>query len=131
MGKLVAECRDAAAPNGVAKPYAGAFDVVVDATGSPAGLALAASLCRPMGKLVLKSTCASGSEQFNAAPFVIDELQVVGSRCGPIDKALEMLHLINAEKYITKTFPLSQAPEAIQCAAEKTTMKVQIICSEE
>jgi len=96
---------------------------------------------------VLKSTCAAGKE-FNAAPFVIDELKVVGSRCGPIDKALALLNLgdgddkdsdyakkscdrrLHVEKYITKTFPLAKADEAIQCAAEKSTMKVQIICSE-
>ena len=118
------------------------YDVVVDATGSPSGLNLAAGLCRPMGTLVLKSTCAAG-EKFNAAPFVIDELKVVGSRCGPIDKALELLNLLDdvtsdkpnerslhVKKYITKTFPLSKANDAIKCAAEKTTMKVQIICSE-
>jgi threonine dehydrogenase-like Zn-dependent dehydrogenase len=90
---------------------------------------------------VLKSTCAAGKE-FNAAPFVIDELRVVGSRCGPIEKALELLNLkeedahkasdrkLRVEKYITKTFPLAQADQAIKCAADKSTMKVQIICSE-
>lgn len=75
--KLVTECQDAAAFNGVAAEHAAKYDVVVDATGSPAGLTLAAGLCRPMGTLVLKSTCAAG-EKFNAAPFVIDELKVVG-----------------------------------------------------
>lgn len=93
---------------------------------------------------VLKSTCAAG-DQFNAAPFVIDELRVMGSRCGPIHVALDLLAIgmastkddvlkslppLRVEKYITKTFPLAQAEEAIQCAAEKSTMKVQIICSE-
>jgi hypothetical protein len=96
----------------------------------------------PLFWQVLKSTCAAG-EQFNAAPFVIDELRVVGSRCGPMDTALDLLaigldgktesnHLppLRVEKYVTKTFPLAQAAQAIQCAAEKSTMKVQIICSE-
>jgi hypothetical protein len=89
---------------------------------------------------ILKSTCAAG-EKFNAAPFVIDEITVVGSRCGPIDKALELLaiketgadggrHPLHVEKYITKAFLLSEAEEAIECAAEKSTMKIQIICSE-
>jgi threonine dehydrogenase-like Zn-dependent dehydrogenase len=145
-GRLVSECQDENAFNGVAAEYSAKYDVVVDATGSPAGLSLAAGLCRPMGTLVLKSTCAAG-EKFNAAPFVIDELKVVGSRCGPIDKALELLDLrdegnndasndktsgvnLRVTKYITKTFPLSKANEAIKCAAEKSTMKVQIICSE-
>lgn len=138
--KLIQECQDSSAFNGVSSTYAARFDVVIDATGSPDALALAAALCRPMGTLVLKSTCASTPEKpFNSAPFVIDELKVVGSRCGPIDKALALLAIpdsnpnrrsLNVSKYITKTFPLSQADEAIRCAAEKSTMKVQIICNE-
>uniref|UniRef100_A0A7S1D6F2 Uncharacterized protein n=1 Tax=Cyclophora tenuis TaxID=216820 RepID=A0A7S1D6F2_CYCTE len=139
--KHVSECKDEKAFNGVAAGHAAQYDVVVDATGSPAGLSLAAGLCRPMGTLVLKSTCAAG-EQFNAAPFVIDELKVVGSRCGPIEKALELLAVRNPEadhvgteplrvtKYITQTFPLNKADEAILCAKEKSTMKVQIVCNE-
>jgi len=140
--RLVSECIDDSSSNGVAAAHAGKYDVVVDATGSPAGLTLAAGLCRPMGTLVLKSTCAAG-EKFNAAPFVIDEINVVGSRCGPIDKALNLLALqgdgttngsseqpLRVQKYITKTFPLSEAEDAMQCAAEKSTMKVQIICSD-
>ncbi|CAB9530041.1 L-threonine 3-dehydrogenase [Seminavis robusta] len=139
--RLVSECIDTEAFSGVAAQHAAKYDVVVDATGSPAGLKLAAGLCRPMGTLVLKSTCAAG-EHFNAAPFVIDELKVIGSRCGPIHTALDLLAItketteasglppLRVEKYVTKTFPLSQAVEAIQCAAEKSTMKVQIICSE-
>jgi threonine dehydrogenase-like Zn-dependent dehydrogenase len=141
VGKLVKECQDDTARNGVAAAYAGRFDVVVDATGSPAGLTLAAGLTKPMGTLVLKSTCAAG-ERFNAAPFVIDELRVVGSRCGPLDEALRLLALptdvdgdalppLRVEKYVTKTFPLAQAAEAMLCAAEKGTMKVQIICHSE
>jgi threonine dehydrogenase-like Zn-dependent dehydrogenase len=138
--KLIKECQDSSAFNGVSPAYAGKFDVVVDATGSPDALALSAALCRPMATLVLKSTCASTPEKpFNSAPFVIDELKVVGSRCGPIDKALALLAIrhsnqkrrsLNVAKYITKSFPLSQADEAIRCAAEKSTMKVQIICNE-
>lgn len=67
----------------------------------------------------------------------------MGSRCGPIDYALDLLALkgtnslsdvsqrpLRVQKYITKTFPLSEAEDAIRCAAERSTMKVQIICSE-
>ena len=72
----------------------------------------------------------------------MDELEVVGSRCGPIDKALELLALedtpdsdvatrpLRVEDYITKVFPLEQADQAVMFAKEKSTMKVQIICSE-
>jgi threonine dehydrogenase-like Zn-dependent dehydrogenase len=161
----VSECIDATQSSftGVSPKHEHAYDVVVDATGSPAGLKLAAGMCRPMGTLVLKSTCAAGLEQFNAAPFVIDELRVVGSRCGPIDRALELLAIIDdeddnnnnidttttttttttatsttnntiqplrVEKYITKIFLLEDVEAAIKCAAERSTMKVQIICSE-
>jgi threonine dehydrogenase-like Zn-dependent dehydrogenase len=152
--RLVSECRDQESTDGghpTPSQHAGTFDVVIDATGSPGGLSLAASLCRPMGTLCLKSTCAAG-EVFQAAPIVINELKVIGSRCGPIDKALELLGIthtctttannseedsggstkkpLGVEKYITKTFTLAEAEEAIKCAAEKSTMKVQIICSE-
>lgn len=161
--KSVTECIDETPTSftGVSKDHEHWYDVVIDATGSPAGLKLAAGMCRPMGTLVLKSTCAAGVEQFNAAPFVIDELRVVGSRCGPIDRALELLAItdtttadattdddadadtadtgkkskinirpLNVEKYVTKTFPLSEAVAAIQCAAERSTMKVQIVMNE-
>ena len=66
------------------------FDVVIDAQ-KPQGLHLAAFKTRPLGKLVLKSTCAVGSN-FNTAPFVIDEINVIGSRCGPFPEAIDLLN---------------------------------------
>lgn len=70
--------------------------------------------------------------QFEYAPLVIDEFAVIGSRCGPMNQALELLAQgLPVTQYITKTFSLSQADEAIRCAADKSTMKVQIICNEE
>lgn len=57
-------------------PLVKTFDVVVDATGSPTGIELAQRLCKPLGTIVLKSTCAAGAE-FNTAPYVIDELRCV------------------------------------------------------
>jgi len=112
-----------------AEVHRGSFDVVVDATGNPNGMKLASELCRPMGILVLKSTCAMG-ESFNAAPFVIDELKIVGSRCGPFPKAIELLkeHKLNLSKYLTRTFKLADAEEAIKYAAQRSTMKVQLMC---
>ncbi len=106
-----------------------AFDVVVDATGSPSGLDLCTKLCRPMGTLVLKSTCAAGSD-FNTAPFVIDEIRVAGSRCGPFPDALAMLAGgLDLSSLISATFPLSQAPEAVAKAGERGVVKVQIRCA--
>ena len=107
-----------------------AFDVVVDATGSPAGLDLARALCRPMGTLVLKSTCAAGTD-FNTAPFVVDELKIIGSRCGPFPPALKLLEEgLDLTPLITATYPLSQAAEAIEKARTKGTIKVQLRVSE-
>eukprot|EP00584_Thalassiosira_punctigera_P011474 CAMPEP_0172567920 /NCGR_PEP_ID=MMETSP1067-20121228/117742_1 /TAXON_ID=265564 ORGANISM="Thalassiosira punctigera, Strain Tpunct2005C2" /NCGR_SAMPLE_ID=MMETSP1067 /ASSEMBLY_ACC=CAM_ASM_000444 /LENGTH=125 /DNA_ID=CAMNT_0013359377 /DNA_START=24 /DNA_END=401 /DNA_ORIENTATION=+ len=120
------------------------YDVVVDATGNPNGLSLSMSLCRPMGTLVLKSTCAAGVKGFHSAPIVIDELSVVGSRCGPIDVALDLLEKnststdenggvppLRMEKYVTRTFPLSRAREALEFAALRSTMKVQLVMEDE
>jgi threonine dehydrogenase-like Zn-dependent dehydrogenase len=122
---------ETAASDSVLPARAGTFDVVVDATGSPQGLDLARALCRPLGTLVLKSTCAAGAD-FNTAPFVVDELRIVGSRCGPFPPALELLAAgLDLTPLITATFPLAQADEAIKLAQTKGTMKVQIRVSEE
>ena len=126
----------------VSPTYQNKFDVVIDATGNPNGLNLAISLCRPMGKLILKSTCAAGVQGFHSAPIVIDELMVVGSRCGPIDVALDIMNNpgddkkdgippLDMEKYITATFPLSQVREALECAALKSTLKVQLVMTDD
>ena len=86
------------------------FDVVVDATGSPAGLELSTYITRPMGTLVLKSTCAIGTT-FNTAPYVIDELRIVGSRCGPFEEAIKLFKNdgappLNLKKYISGVYSL-------------------------
>ena len=110
---------------------AASFDVVVDATGSPAGLDLARQLCPPMATLVLKSTCAAGTD-FNTAPYVIDELRVTGSRCGPFKPALALLASgLDLTPLISATYPLSQAAEAVAKAATKGTIKVQLRVSDE
>jgi len=142
--RLVKECyTDETTMEEVSPDHANQYDVVIDSTGNPNGLTLAMTLCRPMGRLILKSTCAAGVKGFNSAPIVIDELQVIGSRCGPIDKALELLEgnstegvtengvVVSAplrmEKYITESFPLSRVRDALECAAKKSTMKVQLV----
>lgn len=66
------------------------FDLVVEATGSAQGLAAAVGLLRPRGTLVLKST-VHDRVRIDTAPIVVDELTVVGSRCGPFDRALKLL----------------------------------------
>ena len=116
---------DAALPT-----HAHGFDVVVDATGSPGGLDLSRQLLRPLGTLVLKSTCAAGAD-FNTAPFVIDELKVVGSRCGPFQPALDLLASgLDLTPLIDATFPFSEAKEAVAKAGTKGSMKVQLRVSQ-
>ena len=80
-----------------------------------------ASIFKKNRTIVLKSTCAAG-ERFNAAPFVINELRIVGSRCGPFAPALKLLGRqdFRPQKYLTKTFPLADAVQALKFAGERS-----------
>ncbi len=83
-------------------------DVVVEVTGSPDGFASALQLVRPSGTLVLKSTFAGRLRDFDVSSLVVDEITLVGSRCGPFDKALAALesHVIDVRPLITACYPL-------------------------
>jgi alcohol dehydrogenase len=102
-----------------------AYDLLVEATGSPSGLALAQHMTNPRGTLVLKSTF-HGAAPVETWPIVVKELTVVGSRCGPFDKALALLRSgrVNAAPLIARTFPLAAAQEAIEFAQRRNVMKV-------
>ena len=102
-----------------------AFDVVVEASGSAAGFATALELVRPRGTLVLKSTF-HGTTEFNAAPVVVDELSIVGSRCGRFAPALELLrrHSVDVESLITEEHALAAGPRALARAAAPGVLKV-------
>lgn len=102
-------------------------DIVVEATGSPSGLELARHALRPRGTLVLKSTYA-GEVTLDLAPFVVDEITVVGSRCGPFAPALRLLERgdVDPTGLIAARYPLSRAVEAMEHAARPGTMKVLI-----
>jgi threonine dehydrogenase-like Zn-dependent dehydrogenase len=84
-------------------------------------------MVRPEGIIVLKSTCAAGAE-FNTAPFVIDEVTVIGSRCGPFDKAIELLETgaVSVGKFITATYPLSAGLQALDHARSPGSLKIQL-----
>ena len=101
------------------------YDVVVEATGSPDGLALARRALRPRGTLVLKSTYA-GEVTLDLSPFVVDEITIVGSRCGPFAPALRLLERgdVDPTGLIAERFPLEQGVEAMTRAAERGVMKV-------
>ena len=101
------------------------WDVVVEATGSPSGFDLARTALRPRGTLVLKSTYA-GEITLNLSPFVVDEITVIGSRCGPFAPALRLLERgdVDPTALIAARFPLSRGVEAMAAAAERGVMKV-------
>jgi threonine dehydrogenase-like Zn-dependent dehydrogenase len=103
------------------------FDIVVECTGSESGLPTALKLVRPRGTIVLKTTVA-GTQTLAWAPFVIDEVTLVGSRCGPFDRALNALEhgLVDVEPLITDRFSLSNGLLALQRAQQKGVLKVLI-----
>jgi alcohol dehydrogenase len=100
-------------------------DVVVDCTGSAGGFELAMQIVRPRGTIVLKSTFAAG-KPLNLAPLVIDEINVVGSRCGPFREAIRALaeKQIDVASLITRRMKLEQGVEAIELAGRPGVLKV-------
>ena len=100
-------------------------DVVVDCSGSPEGLETAMKLVRPRGTLVLKSTCAAGS-QLNLAPLVVNEITLLGSRCGPFPDAIGALARrdIDVESMISRQLPLARGTEAFEMAADPRHIKI-------
>ncbi|HYG82163.1 MAG TPA: alcohol dehydrogenase catalytic domain-containing protein [Pyrinomonadaceae bacterium] len=101
------------------------FDVAVEASGSPAGLETALRLLRPRGTLVLKSTF-HGTTELNAAPIVVDEISIVGSRCGRFRPALELLRrdAVEVAALVQEEFPLAEGVRAMERAAEPGVLKV-------
>lgn len=103
----------------------GPADVVVDCTGSTAGFETALDLVRPRGTIVIKTTVA---ERFsiNLAPLVINEISVVGSRCGPFGPALAALSDggVRVREMISAVLPFEQAAEAFDIASKPETLKV-------
>jgi len=100
-------------------------DVVVDCTGNAAGFATALDLVRPRGTIVLKSTYAD-LPQANLTRVVVDEVRVIGSRCGPFAAALNLLRqgLIDTETMIAARFPLEQGLVAFDRAFQPGMLKV-------
>lgn len=101
------------------------YDVVVEATGSVNGFETSLALTKPRGTLVLKSTVATGKE-LNLAPIVIDEITVLGSRCGQFPPALRLLasNKIDFSRLITATYSIEDAIEAFEKNKDKNSLKV-------
>jgi threonine dehydrogenase-like Zn-dependent dehydrogenase len=103
------------------------FDIVIDCTGKPNGLPLAVELVKPQGTVVLKSTY-HGTLDWNPAPIVINEITVIGSRCGPFEKALELLNekKVKTKPFITAVYGLDDFDKAVQRARHSDSFKVLI-----
>ena len=101
------------------------FDVVVEASGSASGFGLALDLLRPKGQLVLKSTF-HGKTELDAARIVVDEISIVGSRCGRFAPALDLLKkaAVDVDSLISEEYPLSKGVHAMRRAAAKGILKV-------
>lgn len=121
-GAATAVTDGASIPSSLARK---SFDVVVEATGSPHGMKQAIELTRPLGTIVLKSTY-HGPLTLDAAPLVIDELRIVGSRCGPFEPAIAALASgdVNPRALISQIVPFEQAPQGFAYAGEGATLKV-------
>lgn len=107
------------------EPEDGSFDVAVECTGNAEGFAVARRALRARGVLVMKSTY-TGRLTLDASALVVDELTLVGSRCGPFGPALRLLAegLIEVKPMISASFPLGGAREALEYAERPGTLKV-------
>lgn len=103
------------------------FDIVVEATGDREGISEALSRIKPKGKIILKSTYHQEAS-VDVSKIVVDEIQLIGSRCGPFPKAIALLegNLVDAKKMVDGDFPLDRAIEAFALAQKPETMKVLI-----
>ncbi len=105
----------------------GRWDLVVEATGSTEGFALARNAVRPRGTFVLKSTY-KGDITLNLSSIVVEEINLVGSRCGPFKPALKLMEqkLVDPTVLITREYKLSEGIKAFETAAQQGMLKVLI-----
>lgn len=103
------------------------WDVVVEATGSPTGFALARRAIRPRGTLVLKSTY-KGEMSVDFSSIVVDEINIIGSRCGPFEPALRLMEerQVDPTVLIDAEYPLTEAMKAFERAAQPGALKVVV-----
>lgn len=101
------------------------FDVVVEATGSITGFETSVNCVKPRGTLVLKSTIAA-SKELNLAPIVINEITILGSRCGRFEPAMRLIASgkIDFSQMISKIYPIEQAIKAFDANNAKDTIKI-------
>jgi len=105
------------------------FDIAVECSGNPEGFEVARRAVRPRGTIVLKSTYA-GELKLNASALVVDEITLIGSRCGPFDRAIDLLasRKINVGDLIDASYPLEKAVTAFGHAQRAGALKVLVRC---
>lgn len=110
-----------------ARPDEIKYDIVIEATGSPEGYLLARGYVRPHGTIVLKSTY-KGDVLVNLSGIVVDEVSLVGSRCGPFEPALRLLEqgIVDPRPLIDSLYPLVQGVIAFEQAAQPGVLKILI-----
>ena len=103
------------------------FDVVVDCTGQPSGFVTASRLVRPRGRLVLKSTFATEAS-VNLSMLVVNEIHLIGSRCGPFAPALRLLEqgLINTQALVAQRYTLRQAIDAFEAVPNQLKILLEV-----
>jgi threonine dehydrogenase-like Zn-dependent dehydrogenase len=113
------------APDLHGSSYETRFDVVIEATGSPSGLVAGLKLVKPRGTVVLKST-HHGSSLLDTSLIVVNEIRVVGSRCGRMRRAIDFLgrHQVDLSDLVSKRLPLEKGLRAFDVAAASNSMKV-------
>ena len=113
---------------GDARLPSASFSMVVEATGSPAGLDQAFRIVAPRGTIVMKSTF-HGLAHFDTAKLVVDEITLLGSRCGVFPSALNLLArgAVKVDQLVAKTFPLDAASEAFEYIASSSCLKVLLV----
>ncbi len=110
----------------LSKDLQGSFDAVIEATGSPGGRKQALNLVRPRGRLVLKSTVA-GQNAWDMNAAVVNEITLIGSRCGRFEPALRALgRYVDVVPLISSVYPLEKGIEAVDKAGESGSLKVLI-----
>ncbi len=104
-----------------------AFDIVIDCTGSPSGLETALNIVKPQGRIIIKTTLAK-RRTFDLNTIVLQELTLIGSRCGPFSPAMNAVKrgIIDLHPLKSKVFPLEEGIRAFQYASRKGVSKVML-----
>jgi threonine dehydrogenase-like Zn-dependent dehydrogenase len=130
LGRLIAQtlaltgCELSVLTRAAAEPPHSKFDIAVECTGNPEGFAIARNALRPRGTLVMKSTYA-GDLHVKASSLVVDEITLVGSRCGPFAPALKLLaqRKVDVRPLIDAIYPLNDALAAFEHAQRRGALK--------